>query len=175
VQYILDANSLIDANRDYYGLGRVPEFWDWLIFHGINGEIKIPYEIIEEIKRGRPDNLTQWLKKPEVVSSLILEEEVESGLINQVLVEGYGENLTDIELEQIGRDPFLVAYALNANNRCVVTTENSKPSRIRANKKLPDVCTHFNLTSCNVFQLVEALDFSTNWNKNNSSNKIILK
>ncbi|MCY4508918.1 MAG: DUF4411 family protein [Acidobacteria bacterium] len=29
--YLLDANVLIDAHRDYYPLGRVPEFWDWLI------------------------------------------------------------------------------------------------------------------------------------------------
>ena len=28
--YLLDANVLIDAHRDYYPLGRVPEFWDGL-------------------------------------------------------------------------------------------------------------------------------------------------
>ena len=30
VLYLLDANVLIDANRDYYPIHRVPEFWDWL-------------------------------------------------------------------------------------------------------------------------------------------------
>jgi hypothetical protein len=25
--YLLDANALIDAHRDYYRIGRVPEFW----------------------------------------------------------------------------------------------------------------------------------------------------
>lgn len=29
--YLLDANVIIDANRDYYPLERVPEFWAWLV------------------------------------------------------------------------------------------------------------------------------------------------
>ncbi len=29
--YLLDANVLIDADRDYYPIDRVPEFWDWIL------------------------------------------------------------------------------------------------------------------------------------------------
>ncbi len=32
--YLLDANTLIDAKRDYYPIERIPEFWDWLIHQG---------------------------------------------------------------------------------------------------------------------------------------------
>jgi len=35
--YLLDANTLIDAKRDYYPIDRVPEFWSWLIFQGQQG------------------------------------------------------------------------------------------------------------------------------------------
>lgn len=35
--YLLDANTLIDANRDYYGLDSVPQFWEWLIHMGQQG------------------------------------------------------------------------------------------------------------------------------------------
>lgn len=28
--YLLDSSVLIDANRDYYPLERVPQFWGWL-------------------------------------------------------------------------------------------------------------------------------------------------
>lgn len=35
--YLLDANVLIDANRDYYPISRVPEFWDWLVHLGHRG------------------------------------------------------------------------------------------------------------------------------------------
>ena len=44
---LLDANVLIDANRDYYPLGRVPEFWDWLIDLSTSQQVKIPMEMFE--------------------------------------------------------------------------------------------------------------------------------
>jgi len=47
VVYLLDANVLIDANRDYYPLERVPEFWDWLEFQGGLGRVKLPLEVYE--------------------------------------------------------------------------------------------------------------------------------
>ena len=47
--YLLDANVLIDANRDYYPIARVPEFWDWLLEMGRLGRIRIPLEIYEEV------------------------------------------------------------------------------------------------------------------------------
>ena len=59
--YLLDANVLIDANRDYYPLGRVPEFWDWLVYCGARYRTKIPVEMYEEIL-AKDDDLTDWLK-----------------------------------------------------------------------------------------------------------------
>ena len=60
--YLLDANVLIDANRDYYPLGRVPEFWAWLVARAMHQQVKIPLEIFEEILAGKDDALTVWLK-----------------------------------------------------------------------------------------------------------------
>lgn len=99
--YLLDANTLIDAKRDYFQFERVPEYWEWLVYHGR---------------------------------------------------EGYAPNLMDEELEKLGRDPFLVAYALvNPTDRIVVTNEVSKPGKTRANRQLPDVCAGFSITSINGF------------------------
>ena len=47
--FLLDANVLIDAARDYYPFDMVPEFWDWLAHHGANGNIKIAIENYEEV------------------------------------------------------------------------------------------------------------------------------
>ena len=46
--YILDANVLIDANRDYYPIQRIPEFWEWLVHVGQSTAVKIPIEIYEK-------------------------------------------------------------------------------------------------------------------------------
>ncbi|MGO7624245.1 DUF4411 family protein, partial [Rhizobium ruizarguesonis] len=42
---------------------------------------------------------------------------------------------------QIGRDPFLIDYAMaNRAERTIVTVEASKPKTQRANRRISDVC-----------------------------------
>ena len=78
--------------------------------------------------------------------------------------DGYAPDLTDVEVEAIGLDPFLITYALHdRQNRCVVTTEVSKPRRTRHNRHIPDVCNTLGVQCINSFGLVRVLDFSTNW------------
>lgn len=161
--YLLDANVLIDANRDYYPMDRVPEFWEWLVHKGLSGEIKIPVEVYEELKNGN-DNLATWAKDGETRDSLVLDEEVDIALVQQVLRDGYADDLTDAEVEGLGRDPFLIAYALRDNNgRCIVTTEVSKPRNQRANMHVPNVCESFGIRWCHTFEFVRVLGFSTGW------------
>ena len=163
--YLLDANVLIDANRDYYPIERVPEFWDWLAAMGRLGRVKIPQEIYEEIVRPRPDPpdpLVEWLICHN--RALLLDEQVEVHLVANVTDIGYGEDLTDDEVEKVGRDPFLAAYAIaGIPHRSVVTNERSRPSRTRANRHLPDVCDDFNVRCINTFALIKELDFRTDW------------
>jgi len=161
--YLLGANVLIDANRDYYPIERVPEFWEWLEAAGNSNNAKIPREVYEEISDGN-DELAKWLKHDSIKTALILEEEAEVPLVSHVVDEGYASDLTDDEVEKIGRDPFLIAYALrNPGERFVVTTEVSKPKRQRANRHLPDVCKDLKVRCCNTFEFVRALNFSTRW------------
>ncbi|MDE0633240.1 MAG: DUF4411 family protein [Caldilineaceae bacterium] len=165
--YLLDACVLIDANRDYYPIERVPEFWEWLLEMGKLDRIKIPQEFYEEVifprsPKDKEDPLVEWLKTNK--DTLVLDEEVVVELVTRVTEQGYASDLTDEELFKIGRDPFLVAYALvDPQNRCVVTTERSSPSRSRANRKLPDVCDDFNVRRINTFILIQELDFRTGW------------
>lgn len=161
--YLLDANVLIDANRDYYAIERVPEFWDWLAHHGQAGSVKVPIEIYEEVKDGT-DDLARWIKQPDVTAALRHADEVEAAVVARVVSEGYAPDLTDDEVLKLGRDPFLIAYALTApDEHCIVTTEVSRPSRRRANKHLPDVARHFGVEACTTFELTRRLDFRTNW------------
>jgi hypothetical protein len=128
VLFLLDANVLIDANRDYYPLERVPEFWDWLEYQGETGVVKVPLEVYEELKEGK-DVLATWLKQGSVREALLLEEDVEVDLVARTVDQRHAPDLTDDEILKIGRDPFLVAYALkDVGNRTIVTTEVSKPT-----------------------------------------------
>lgn len=161
--YLLDANVFIDANRDYYPLSRIPEFWDWLLHHGELGEIKVPLECYEEFKDGK-DELGLWAKEEEVKAAILLSEEADVAHVSRVVDVGYAPDLTDDEIEKLGRDPFLVAYALaDPDHRCVVTTEHSKPRRQRANRHLPDVCSTMGIQSCDTFEFLRRMNFRTDW------------
>ena len=133
--YLLDASVLITAHQNYYPIDRVPEFWDWLQHMGKTGRVKMPLEIYEEIKDGpkdaEKDQLFAWIQDNETRSALLFDEDVDIFLVRKVVDDGYANDLTDVEIDQIGRDPFLVAYAMNGIDRCVVTTEASKPSKKR--------------------------------------------
>ena len=102
--YLLDANVLIDANRDYYPLGRVPEFWHWLVDRATEQQVKVPLEVYEEVLAGKDDDLTRWLKKNR--DALLLDEDVDETLVARVTDRGYAPDLTDEEVELVGRDPF---------------------------------------------------------------------
>ncbi len=155
--YLIDANVLIDAHRDYYPIDRVPDFWDWLLTRAGEERLKIPQEIYEEVIDGKHD-LVDWLRDNR--ATMVLDESVKPELVTRVVERGYAPDLTDVETEKMGRDPFLIAYALAAPaSRCVVTAEVSKPSRSRANRHIPDVCSDFGIRSINTFRLIRELDF----------------
>lgn len=162
--YLLDANITITANGTYYPIEQVPEFWGWLQHQGERGNVKMPLEIMEEVKQGREDDpLVEWIKKPEIEQALRLQETVDVEMVQRV-VQAYATDLTDDEVEQLGRDPFLIAYALAVPaHRCVVTTEVSKPSAQRQNRKVPDVCRSLGLSCCGPFDLNKHLGFRTQW------------
>ena len=161
--YLLDANVLIDANRDYYAKERVPEFWNWLVHMGTTGAVKIPVEVYEEIKDGN-DDLATWAKDDAVAQALLLNEEADPATVATITEDGYAPDLADDEIEKIGRDPFLISYAMiDVEDRTVVTTEISKPKRQRANRHIPDVCGTFGIRCRNTFEFVRELNFTTNW------------
>jgi hypothetical protein len=170
VLYLLDANVLITAHGQYYPIDMVPEFWEWLLHMADSNAVKMPVETFEEVKEGHKDELHDWINAPGVEDRLVLPEDVDAVMVQTVLDKGYGPNLNEAELEQVGQDPFLIAYCLaglgkgnNAAGRCVVSLENSKPGKLRANRKVPDVCKSVGVPCCHLFPMMRQLGFSTNW------------
>lgn len=166
--YLLDANVLITAHTQYYPIDGVPEFWSWLAHEADQGHLKIPIENFEEVKDGSTDAekdlLFAWIKSEGIETALVLDEDVDQSMVASVLNSGYAPDLTEDEILQIGRDPFLIAYALSApNDRCVVTTEVSKPKRQRQNRHIPDVCTTMAVKCCHTFVMNKKLGFRTGW------------
>ena len=171
VLYLFDANVLITANNTYYAIDQVKEYWEWLHYQGEAGNIKIPAEIMDEILAGQnnqkgkknEDLLLIWIKQPAIKKALLFDEQVDQSRVAAVTDGGYAPDLTDTELEEIGRDPFLIAYGMAGNDRCVVTTEVSSPSKKRQNRRIPDVCKAFGVECCTPFKVNRDLGFKTDW------------
>ena len=166
MMHLFDANVLITASNTYYPIDQIPEFWDWIEHQATNGWIKLPVEMLDEVLAGskKEDPLLAWITDHKDV--LRLKESVDPAILNKVVTEGYAPDLTDDELEEIGRDPFLIAYALAIpSDRCVVTVEVSAPGKQRQNRRVPDVCNTFGVTCQNPFQVYRSLGFSTAWKK----------
>ena len=167
--YLLDANVMIRAHADYYALDRVPQFWDWLLYHAHAGRAKAPLEIFDEVAGGgaprEGDLLLPFLRRPEVKRTLVLQEEPRPELVTAVLTNAYGGPLpTEADLETMGQDPFLISYALvDPAERCVVTCEGSRPSRRGARRHVPDACGDLGVRSVNPFEFFRELDFSVDW------------
>jgi hypothetical protein len=165
--YLLDANVLITAHNLYYPVDAVPEFWGWLAHQGAMGTIKMPIETFEEVKDGGRDGdrdlLFGWIQDRANRDAILLQEDVDPALVQRVL-DHYATDLTDDELESIGRDPFLIAHALaDSAERWVVTTEASKRTTQRQNRRVPDVCADVGAQCCDTFAMLRALRFTTGW------------
>ncbi len=139
-------------------MDRVPPFWSWLLQRAEAGVIKMPREIYGEVA-GATGGLATWMGRPDVRRALTLDEVTDSVHVRQVIAQGYAADLDDVELREVGQDPFLIAAALGGVDRVVVTREVSKRSRTRQNRHIPDVCADFNVRCINDFELWRVLDF----------------
>lgn len=161
--YLLDASSIITAQDGLYGINIVPEYWSWLQFQASSGICKIPKEIIKEIAP-IDSQFKEWLSTNR--NALQLASEVRTESVRHVMENGYGANLSEVELAKIGGDALLIAAACEGRrNRCVVTEENSRPSATRANRKIPDVCRELGVSCMTTNEFVRKLEFTTDWEK----------
>lgn len=130
----------------------------------------MPIETFEEVKDGSDDTkrdpLYAWVHDATHKQIIVLDEDVDLLLVQRIIAEDYANDLTDDEVEQLGRDPFLVAYALaSPGDRIVVTTEASKPSKQRQNRRVPDVCNSLGVQWVDTFAMLRALNFHTGWQR----------
>ena len=166
--YLVDADVLMRAQNTYYSTAMVPEFWEWLLHHAEAGRLKVPAQMLGEVVAGNPPAgrhpLVDWIRNGENRAVLQLGEEPDPELVARVVDDCYAPLLTEVEVAQIGMDPFLVAHALRDREaRMVVTNEVSAPGQRRGKRKMPDACGIVGVRSCNTFTLLGQLGFRTDW------------
>ena len=75
------------------------------------------------------------------------------------VTETYAPDLNQHELEALGRDPFLIAYALAKKDDRVVVTAEGQGNQKRQNRKIPDVCKDLEVKCYDQWDFGRALNF----------------
>lgn len=168
VLYLLDSNTLITAKNLYYKFNRVPEFWEWLLYQGEQGVIKVPSEIYDEISdpgtpKNKKDNLAIWAESADFKEHLLFVEESDQILVTKIIYGGYTNKPTEDDLKKMGHDPFLLSYALQDLESRIIVSDEVSNKAVGANRKIPDVAKDFDIKCINTFQLLDHLNFSTSW------------
>lgn len=170
--FLLDANVLITAHDEYYPIDRIPQFWEWIIDNAKQDRIKIPFEMLAEVKAGQPnrkrrldhDELIRWLGIDDHEKVLLYNASARRVLVNRVFSDGYEIAHPSVDdLKKIRKDPLLIAYALADPKISVVTLEgkqeNATDEMKRRKRKIPFVCRKLGVRCIDTFELIRELDF----------------
>lgn len=158
MNFLLDANTLIEAKNRYYQMTICPGFWEWLNLGHDAGILRSVASVGAELRRGN-DELAQWAKdhaalfQPESdLQTQTAFSEVAQYLATQTSLMKAGA------LEEFlgGADPWLIAKA-RATGASVVTHERLN---MQNHKKflIPNVCQHFEVPCLDTFELLNRLE-----------------
>ncbi|MCL6445930.1 MAG: DUF4411 family protein [Alicyclobacillus sp.] len=152
LQYVVDANVLINAYKTYYAHDLLPKFWDVLPKQTRVCSID---RVWKELQR-RDDWLSTWAQQHKnwflsTDEALVVERYTD--IVNWVAsVSRFKEENRMAFYE--GADPWLIAYAC-VHNLTIVTLETSEPNSKKV--KIPDVCNQFGVPFVNTFEMLRSL------------------
>jgi hypothetical protein len=115
--YLLDANILITAARDFYNFDFGNNFWDFLVLKAEDNRIKSIDKVYDEIIGGN-DRLKEWAKTDFFEHFL---DTTEAEVLNNYseLMEWvgkqkgkYNQNAINIFTKENNADPWLIAYTM---------------------------------------------------------------
>lgn len=166
MKYCLDANVFVEAHRRYYAFDIAPPFWRALEQWGQAQAICSPRQVFDELA-GQGDALAHWCKTSG--AALFVDPDPETHSRFQALAlhltSRYQQHLYSSFLA--GADPWVIAYA-DAHKLTVVTMEvlrqetvDPRTGKVGGKKiQIPNVCQHFNVPTCNTFDLLREMKFS---------------
>lgn len=155
MNYLLDANTFIQAKNEYYRFGVCPGFWEWLRAANARGSVFSVAGIQDELTDGE-DELAAWADRDG--SGLFLPPDADTlrrfGEISQWVVDGDFNEANRQEF-LAKADPLLIAHAAAHAGFTVVTQETRGGAGTRK-VKIPNVCEAFGVPYMNTFDFLEA-------------------
>jgi hypothetical protein len=158
MNYLLDANTLIEAKNRYYRMATCPGYWDWLLHAHARGLIGSVDSVARELRKGN-DDLADWAKAHSAMFEPESDEATQHAfaeVAKHVALQAATMKPGALEEFLAGADPWLIAKA-RTTGAVVVTQEQLKPD---AKRKflIPNVCQHFGVEWIDTFDLLTRLE-----------------
>lgn len=156
MNYLLDANTYIQAKNEYYHMAVCPGYWDWLDQQFASNNLASVSLVYDELK-SFGDELTEWVKERKAHFLTISDDPTQERYAEIANYVAAIEGLRAGSLEDFlqGADPWLIAKAKEMG-AVVVTQESLAPAGTKK-IKIPNVCQEFGVEYINTFQLLQSL------------------
>jgi len=155
--YLLDANTYIQAKNFHYRMHVVPGFWEWLDLQLDGSSIGSIHPVAEELIRGT-DELAEWARDRKDRALGVDDEATQTAfgdIANHIMSHpAFAEPHRTTFLE--GADPWLIAKAVAIGAR--VVTHESKVTADSKKVKVPNVCEAFGVPYLNAYDLLDRLE-----------------
>lgn len=157
MNYLLDANTFIEAKNRYYSMTICPGYWQWLLQSNTQCGVASIDFIKKELTNGN-DELAEWAKEN---SQLFVANDDEATQLAFGDVVAYVMSLTDMKNgshEEFlrGADPWLIAKAITTG--AVIVTHEKLDKKIKKKILIPNICEHFKVSYINTFELLNDLE-----------------
>lgn len=158
MNYLLDANTFIEAKNRYYNMTVCPAYWHWLLQRAASKEVASISMVAEELKKGN-DELAIWTKQHQDLFLSVDDDATQTcfGEVANAIVATSPDMKPGAAEEFLsGADPWLIAKAM-ATGSTVVTHEAYNPM---AKKKflIPNICKDFGVAWVNTFDMLYRLE-----------------
>jgi hypothetical protein len=155
LNYLLDANTYIQAKNQYYGMDICPAYWDWLDQQFEIGLIGSVDMIGRELKDGS-DELAEWAKNRPghfIANDDDKTQKIFTDILQFVMVGDYNAGNRDGFLAKA--DPWIIAKAKSLGATVVTHEAFVAPNTKKV--KVPNICQHFGVTCIDNFELLREL------------------
>lgn len=156
MNYLLDANTFIEAKNRYYSMVVCPGYWEWMLRSHELGHIASIDMVKHELERGN-DELKDWARENSQIFINVDDDDTQKAF-SEIAAYSASLNMHHGALDEFlsVADPWLVAKA-RAIGATVVTHERFIPE-IRKKILIPNICEQFGIPYMNTFDLLHRLE-----------------
>lgn len=157
MNYLLDANTLIEAKNRYYHMAICPGYWQWLQLKNQAGQVASVDSVAEELLHGN-DELTSWVATNKDIFLPVSDgptQQAFAAIAAHVAAESPRMKAGAMDDFLAGADPWLIAKAMVTG--ATVVTHEAFNLETRKKFLIPNVCRQFGVRWMDTFQLLHML------------------